>query len=159
MGTSLQYRSKSLQETAHLGKLLADSLRKKIPPCVVFLEGPFGAGKTTLLKSVISELASVRQESIASPTFQYVALYERKNGTPLAHFDLWRLPSSESFFFLGLEDIVASSLSFIEWPEKLGEFAPEASLHIRIHPSGTEERSFDIYDRGNILIDSSLVQS
>lgn len=157
MCTRVQYRSKSLGDTERLGKTLASSLYKREPPCIIFLEGPFGAGKTTLLKSLISELASIRPESIASPTFQYVALYEGKEGIPLAHFDLWRLPSSESFFSLGLEDIVFSSLSFIEWPEKLGSSAPEASLHIRITTLGPEERFFDIEDRAHILKENSLV--
>jgi tRNA threonylcarbamoyladenosine biosynthesis protein TsaE len=152
----VQYRSKSLADTERLGKALAQSLLKSALPCISLFQGPFGSGKTTLIKVLISEIASIRQESIASPTFQYVTLYQGKKNLSIAHFDLWRLPSPESFYSLGLEDIVDSSLSFIEWPEKLGSLCPEASLIIRINAPQEEERMFEIEDRRHLLDTCSL---
>jgi len=156
MLTKVYYRSKSLHETEQLGKALALSLQKRANPCLSFLEGPFGAGKTTLIKAIISELASLRQEAIASPTFQYVTLYQGRETFPIAHFDLWRLSSEDSFFSLGLDDIASSSLSFIEWPEKLGKSSPEPTLIIRIQAPKEEERVFEIEDRAGLFTESAL---
>ena len=147
---TVSYTSSSLHETERLGKTLALSLQKAPIPFIVFLEGPLGSGKTTLIKTIISELASIRKEAIASPTFQYVSLYKGRE-LPIAHFDLWRIPSCDSFFSLGLDDIVSSSLSFIEWPEKIQEAQLQASLIIRIQTPHPDERLFEIENRSDIF--------
>lgn len=134
--------SHSLDDTALFGKSISKELATIGLPVIVLLKGPFGAGKTTLIKSVISELAGVAEEEISSPTFQYVSLYTSKIGIPIAHFDLWRLSDVEAFLALGLDEILHSSLSFVEWPERLEGVDLSGSRLITIEAPTEGTRSF-----------------
>lgn len=149
--TVYSYRSNSLHDTERLGRHIAKELKAKPFPYLFLLQGTFGAGKTTFIKSVIAELAGIASSSIASPTFQYVALYGSKEFPSIAHFDLWRLSDPNLFVSLGLDDLLDSSLSFIEWPEKAESVCPESSCSIRIQALTEDERIFEIEDRAKLF--------
>ena len=136
----LVFHSSSLEETHTLGKALATFLSGEKAPSLCLFKGEFGAGKTTLIKSIISHMGDTPSEAIASPTFQYVALYPTRRGKMVAHFDLWRLESSEQFEHLGLFDILSSSLSLIEWPEKLQELSQKEALVVELESTSEQKR-------------------
>lgn len=141
---SKSFVSESLEETVNVGRELATTLEALSRSSIVLLQGPFGSGKTTLTKSIISELTDIPQEEIVSPTFQYVSLYTSKKGLPIAHFDLWRLSEKESFFEMGLDEILFSSLSFVEWPERLHGLLLSDTTLITIETLGEMKRCFTI---------------
>ena len=74
-----------------LGRLLSGSLSAGD---VVALNGPLGAGKSVLARAVIQTLCPA-EDDIPSPTFTLVQTYEPDSGTPLMHFDLYRLGAPE----------------------------------------------------------------
>lgn len=100
---------------------------------VIFLIGGLGAGKTTLARGVI-EAWTGADEDAPSPTYTLVQTYEGEKGE-LWHCDLYRLKHPEDAFELGLEDAMASAAVLIEWPERLGPYAPKDRLDITLAPS------------------------
>lgn len=138
----MEFLSHSLRDTIRFGKNVAGVLEKASLPCVVLLKGPLGSGKTTLIKTIISELADVSIEAISSPTFQYVSLYTSKTGVAIAHFDLWRLADAEAFLALGLDELLHSAISFVEWPERIEGLYSDDVIRIDIEPVSETKRCF-----------------
>jgi tRNA threonylcarbamoyladenosine biosynthesis protein TsaE len=94
------------------------------PGCIILLKGPLGAGKSSFVRLLARDLGV--REAITSPTFSYVNIYELLAGGELAHFDLYRLSSQQSFFDAGFDEIVANSTySAVEWPEVIAPFIQE----------------------------------
>ena len=87
------------------------------PDCRVFcLNGPLGAGKTTLVNAFCKALEVT--DTVQSPTFPIVHEYQRANGQPVYHFDLYRISSGSELSDLGFEDYIDSGyFCFIEWPD------------------------------------------
>lgn len=91
------------------------------PGCIILLKGPLGAGKSSFVR-LLAGVLGVR-EPITSPTFSYVNIYELSEDKTLAHFDLYRLLTLQSFFDAGFDEIVGNSTySAIEWPEVIAPF-------------------------------------
>ena len=122
-----QYIVRSPEEMIALGASLGNRL---CPPQVVALWGDLGAGKTTMAKGIISALTGTNPNEIASPTFQYVHLYESPDGFVVAHFDLWRLRGMEEFRDLGLEEYLQESVALVEWPDRIQRCIPGNALHV-----------------------------
>lgn len=102
------------------------------PGDVIFLIGGLGAGKTTLARGAIGAWTG-EQEDAPSPTYTLVQTYQGPAGE-LWHCDLYRLKAPEDAFELGLEDAFVSSAVLIEWPERLGGYAPPDRLDIALTP-------------------------
>ena len=103
-----------------------------IPGDVVALYGDLGAGKTTFAKRLISSLTGTPSTEITSPTFTFMNPYEGDSLT-IYHFDLYRLSTAENFIEMGFLDFLESSgISVIEWPEKIIEFLPEHTKHVKL---------------------------
>lgn len=82
------------------------------------LRGELGAGKTTLTKEICKQLGV--EEIVNSPTFSLVNTYELPNGTPVYHFDLYRLRDLEEALDIGFEEYLDSGyICLIEWPDKI----------------------------------------
>lgn len=96
---------------------------------VIALSGDLGAGKTTFARGFIHAKCR-NQEDVPSPTFTLVQIYETDDGT-IHHFDLYRLNDPSEAFELDIEDAFVSSISLIEWPDKLGSILPENRLEIQ----------------------------
>ena len=93
--------------------------------------GAMGAGKTTFIKALCEELGV--KETVASPTFAIINEYRDKTGTPLYHFDFYRINKLEEAFDFGYEDYFYSgNLCFIEWPELVESILPENAVKITI---------------------------
>ena len=98
-----------------------------------------GTGKTTLIKFICKALGI--EEEVSSPTFALVNEYQLPTGAPLFHFDLYRMEDPEEALDIGIEDYFDQpSLSFVEWPDRLGYLLPEAKRVIHIVDEGNQRK-------------------
>ncbi len=103
---------------------------------VVALLGDLGAGKTTLARGLIQSILGPN-EPVPSPTFTLVQAYEpASGGTPIYHFDLYRLSHAEELVELGWEDALTGGISLVEWPERAGDSLPDTALWIELLEHG-----------------------
>jgi len=107
------------------------------PGDVVLLSGDLGAGKTTLAKGVIQTLCGPVETP--SPTFTLVQMYETADFT-LWHADLYRLEDDSEIAELGLEEAFGADVCLIEWPDRLGRYAPEEWLDVSLSFGEAEGR-------------------
>ena len=125
-------------ETENLAHILAKSITAGD---TIFLNGPVGAGKTHFARSFIKSLLT-HDEDVPSPTFTLVQTYDTDIGE-IWHADLYRLNAEEEIEELGLSDAMIDAVCLIEWPDRLGSYAPKNALHITLTPSAKlEERHF-----------------
>ncbi|MDD4631529.1 MAG: tRNA (adenosine(37)-N6)-threonylcarbamoyltransferase complex ATPase subunit type 1 TsaE [Proteiniphilum sp.] len=93
--------------------------------------GGMGAGKTTFIKALCEEMGVT--ETVSSPTFAIINEYRGKEGTPIFHFDFYRISKLEEAFDFGYEDYFYSgNLCFIEWPELVESILPQDAVKIAI---------------------------
>ena len=98
---------------------------------VIALYGAMGAGKTTFIKAVCEELGVT--ETITSPTFAIVNEYKSGDGSPIYHFDFYRINKLEEVYDFGYEDYFYNgNLCFIEWPELIESLLPDNCLKLKI---------------------------
>lgn len=103
---------------------------------VLALWGGLGAGKTVLARGFILARCGDADE-VPSPTFTLVQAYgDADGGTPVFHYDLFRLNAPEEAFELGFEEALASGITLIEWPEKLGVLLPADRLDVTLVSAG-----------------------
>ena len=105
--------------------------------------GSMGAGKTTFIKAICEELGV--DDVVTSPTFAIVNEYTAADGTPIYHFDFYRIKKLEEVYDMGYEDyFYGDSLCFIEWPEMMEELLPEGTVKVQIkeNPDGTRSVSW-----------------
>ena len=121
----------SENDTLALGAALAVHARRGD---VITLVGPLGAGKTTLARGFIRKLTSPDEE-VASPTFTLVQVYDATIA-PIWHFDLYRLDNADDALELGFEEALATGISLIEWPERLGSLLPTTRLEVTLSSVG-----------------------
>ncbi|HEX8629713.1 MAG TPA: tRNA (adenosine(37)-N6)-threonylcarbamoyltransferase complex ATPase subunit type 1 TsaE [Catenuloplanes sp.] len=101
------------RETANIASILAPRLA---PGDVVLLTGDLAAGKTTFVKGVAAALGST--EVVTSPTFTLAQFYPTGRA-PVMHVDTYRLTGIEEYRDLGLDEYYESSISLIEWGDKV----------------------------------------
>ena len=100
---------------------------------------PMGAGKTTFTTAVCKVLG-VQEDAVSSPTFAIVNEYRTADGSPLFHFDFYRIERLEEALDIGLYDYLDSGfLCLMEWPENIEDLLPEETLKvtIRVNPDGS----------------------
>lgn len=133
----MTYTQNEIEQVAH--KLIAKASSKTL--CFY---GPMGAGKTTLIKAIVSALGGA--DAANSPTFGIVNEYHHTDGEILGyHFDCYRLENETEILDLGFDDYLDQDVwVFIEWPEKIKTFLPEAifPIHIAIMDLTTREITF-----------------
>lgn len=122
--------------TEALGQAIAGALA---PSDTLLIQGRIGAGKTTLARAIIRALAGDRALAVASPTFLLDQIYETPDG-PLHHFDLFRIRDPQECVEIGVEEALGAALVLIEWPERLGEFAPVRFLAVTMDIAEGEQR-------------------
>ncbi len=121
----MQYKQAELQK-------IAKSIIATVSSKTLCFYGEMGAGKTTLIKALVHELGGADEAS--SPTFGIVNEYHKEDGSVLGyHFDFYRLNDETEALDLGFEDYLNQDVwIFIEWPEKIPSFLPEAMHQLKI---------------------------
>lgn len=110
---------------------------------IVAFWGEMGAGKTTLIRALCDRL--VVTDTVTSPTFALVNEYHTETGSPIYHFDFYRINRIEEVFDFGYEEYFYSgNLCLIEWPEKIEGLLPEETLSVRIRITGDDSRTIEI---------------
>lgn len=96
----------------------------------ILLSGDIGAGKTHFARCLIQSLLNV-PEDVPSPTYTLVQSYPGQI-CEIWHADLYRLSDTNEVFELGLIDAFSSAICLVEWPDRLGDLAPENALHLEM---------------------------
>lgn len=112
---------------------------------VLLLSGPVGAGKTHFSRALIQSFMAQDGviEDVPSPTFTLVQTYEFSS-IDIWHADLYRLTSLDEIYELGLEDAFETAICLVEWPDRLGELAPEDALHLDFSVTANNQRRLRI---------------
>ena len=106
---------------------------------VVAFYGSMGAGKTTLIRELCRQKGVA--ETVTSPTFSLVNVYNTGQGEPIYHFDFYRIQNIEEAYDFGYEEYFFSgNLTLIEWPEIVEQLLPEDCLRIRIEAPHEDKR-------------------
>lgn len=122
----MQFLSHSTQETEAIGEELAQKLRGGD---VLAFTGSLGMGKTAFTRGLARGLGC--RGRVTSPTFTIVNEYEGK--TPLFHFDMYRLGSSDELFDIGWDDYLArGGVCAVEWSERVFDALPEDTIFVDI---------------------------
>lgn len=102
----------------------------------ILLSGDIGAGKSAFSRALIRAKAGAEID-VPSPTYTLVQTYD-VGGDEVWHCDLYRLTSPEEAFELGLDEAFETAICLIEWPDRLGNFAPAhgLSLHFEARADG-----------------------
>lgn len=128
----MEYLSHSPEETEHIGEMLGRRLR---PGTVVAYRGGLGMGKTAFTRGLARGLGCAGR--VTSPTFTIVNEYD--GATPLFHFDMYRLGSSDELFGIGWEDyLTRGGVCAVEWSERVDDAMPADTLWVDI-ARGTDE--------------------
>ncbi|WP_051285052.1 tRNA (adenosine(37)-N6)-threonylcarbamoyltransferase complex ATPase subunit type 1 TsaE [Nisaea denitrificans] len=116
--------------TEHLARACAGFAA---PGCVFLLSGGLGAGKSTFARAFIRRLIGADEE-VPSPTFTLVQQYGPfdRDGAELEvwHADLYRLGDPDEVLELGLDEAFATTICLVEWPDRLGSFAPKDAIEL-----------------------------
>ena len=122
----MQFVSHSTQETEQFGEEVAKSLRGGD---VLAFTGSLGMGKTAFTRGLARGLGCCGR--VTSPTFTIVNEYDGK--TPLFHFDMYRLGSSDELFDIGWDDYLArGGVCAVEWSERVSDALPDDTIYVDI---------------------------
>jgi tRNA threonylcarbamoyladenosine biosynthesis protein TsaE len=127
---------------SELESLASDFVRTLKQGDVVYMMGDLGAGKTTFVRAAIQSLLGY-DEAVPSPTFTLVQTYD---STPLIwHYDLYRINDPEEVLELGLDEAFNQGITFIEWPQNMGNVYTPKHYRVSLETtSNTEQRSITI---------------
>ena len=132
---SLEFLSKSPQETISLARRLAGQLQKGDILC---LSGNLGSGKTTFTKGIAKGLG-INEKNVNSPTFILMNAHPGK--LPLFHFDFYRLENPGEINQIGYEEFLYDEgVAVIEWAERLKNLFPKEGLKIHFDFEGDKKR-------------------
>ena len=117
-----------LEEITAAAKLFISAISKDN---VFAFYGKMGAGKTTFIKAICEELGV--EDVITSPTFAIVNEYTDGKGSPIYHFDFYRIKKLDEVYDMGYADYFDSgNLCFLEWPELIEDLLPENVVKVTI---------------------------
>ena len=122
----MQFVSHNTQETEQFGEEVAKSLRGGD---VLAFTGSLGMGKTAFTRGLARGLGC--RGRVTSPTFTIVNEYDGK--TPLFHFDMYRLGSSDELFDIGWDEYLArGGVCAVEWSERVSDALPDDTIYVDI---------------------------
>lgn len=142
-----EYTIESAAAMQQLGRQLARTLQIGD---VLMLHGDLGAGKTTLAQGVAEGLGI--DSPVQSPTFTLVREH-RGREMMFYHLDLYRLDSPDELEDIGYETYIDPSdgVSLVEWPERAGDWLPNAFTMVQIDHLGGDRRRVAISMYGDRL--------
>jgi tRNA threonylcarbamoyladenosine biosynthesis protein TsaE len=102
----------------------------------LLLSGDIGAGKSAFSRAFIRARAGAEID-VPSPTFTLVQTYD-VGDVEIWHCDLYRLTHPDEAFELGLDEAFETAICLVEWPDRLGNLAPQGalSLHFEARQNG-----------------------
>jgi len=110
---------------------VAANIIKTTPSKQLLFYGDMGVGKTTLIKEIIAQLGV--KDTVNSPTYSIVNVYEIKEGEVVYHFDFYRINDEHEALDMGIEEYFDSPhWCFIEWPERIKNLLPLNALEIHL---------------------------
>ena len=124
----MKLTTNSESETIAAAHNLATSLK---PGDILCLHGNLGVGKSVFARALIHTLMNDETLEVPSPTFTLLQTYDSQIA-PINHYDLYRLKDPQEIYELGWEDSLASSITIVEWPERLGPLTPAQRLDITL---------------------------
>lgn len=124
------FYSSSEAETATVARRLAAITK---PGDIWALNGTLGVGKSVFARAFIQALTGAKE--VPSPTFTLVQMYVAPE-FDIYHYDLYRLKRADEIFELGVEEAFYTGVSLVEWPEKMGAFAPRNMWTVSIRTDG-----------------------
>ena len=131
----MQFVSHSTQETEQFGEEVAKSLRGGD---VLAFTGSLGMGKTAFTRGLARGLGC--RGRVTSPTFTIVNEYDGK--TPLFHFDMYRLGSSDELFDIGWDEYLArGGVCAVEWSERVSDALPDDTIYVDIARGEEDENT------------------
>ena len=131
----MKFVSHSTQETEQFGEEVAKSLRGGD---VLAFTGSLGMGKTAFTRGLARGLGC--RGRVTSPTFTIVNEYDGK--TPLFHFDMYRLGSSDELFDIGWDDYLArDGVCAVEWSERVSDALPDDTIYVDIARGEEDENT------------------
>jgi tRNA threonylcarbamoyl adenosine modification protein YjeE len=142
----------SLENEEATQRFAVDIANALEPGDMVTLSGDLGAGKTAFARAVIRHLAGDPDVAVPSPTFTLMQVYELPRLT-LAHADLYRLSGPDELSELGLDEIAATGVVLMEWPDRAGNRLPADRIDIAftLSPSrGNEYRDATVTGHGRL---------
>ncbi len=132
------YLSHSKEETAALGRQLAEELRGG---GLVVFTGGLGAGKTAFCGGIAEGLGCT--DPVSSPTFSIVNVY--RGPVTFAHFDMYRIRSEEDLYACSFYDYLDSGAAVaVEWSENIADYLDEPCIRVEIENLGLDERKITV---------------
>ncbi|MCA9471031.1 MAG: tRNA (adenosine(37)-N6)-threonylcarbamoyltransferase complex ATPase subunit type 1 TsaE [Nitrospirales bacterium] len=107
---------------------------------IIALRGDLGAGKTVMVRSLAAAVG-IDSTLVTSPTFTLIHEYEGR--LRVIHADLYRIDTPQELAQIGLHEYFSpSSLTLIEWAERMGDTLPPDYLEIELeHRQPTERKA------------------
>ena len=137
----MKYLTNSPEQTLGLGVKFGKTLKSGT---VVALIGELGTGKTIFTKGIAKALGVKDYKYVNSPSFVILKEYKSKK-TPLYHFDLYRLKSSQDLDTVGYEEYFYSKgVSVVEWADRAMDVLPERYISVRFKHLGKNKREIKI---------------
>ncbi|QKG78936.1 tRNA (adenosine(37)-N6)-threonylcarbamoyltransferase complex ATPase subunit type 1 TsaE [Tenuifilum thalassicum] len=115
---------------------------------IICFYGEMGAGKTTLIREICKKLGVT--DVVTSPTFALVNEYTDENGTPVYHFDFYRIKQIDEVFDFGYEEYFynPNAICLIEWPELVEPILPsEGVVDIYLKVNQDSSRVIEIVNK------------
>lgn len=109
----------------------AEKIASTLPKGVIVFKGAMGAGKTTTIAALCKAWGV--EDVVQSPTFALVNEYADSEGSPVYHFDFYRIDSEEEAMDMGCEDYFWSGeRCLVEWAEKIPNLLPPKFTTVHI---------------------------
>lgn len=151
----------NIEEVSVIAKNFMDYYFSQNLICPIVLSGVIGAGKSTFVKACLHYLSVLHSGQVfTSPSFtivneyimddisivqQYPHFYTRLSHQPMIyHIDLYRLKTPREADDIGIFDIIAHHICFIEWPENIHGNIPYPLYYIDISIESEIHRSIHI---------------
>ncbi|HPD27034.1 MAG TPA: tRNA (adenosine(37)-N6)-threonylcarbamoyltransferase complex ATPase subunit type 1 TsaE [Paludibacteraceae bacterium] len=132
----MEFTIKSLKQLPEAAKWFVQDMGNDT---LFSFEGVMGAGKTTFIKAICEELGV--RDVVNSPTFAIINEYTSGEGSPIYHFDFYRIKSPQEAIDFGLNDYLYSkNLCFMEWAQEVEALLPDHYVKVLIAENVRGER-------------------
>lgn len=132
----MEFKIKSLKQLPEAAKWFVENMGNDT---LFSFEGVMGAGKTTFIKAICEELGV--RDVVNSPTFAIINEYTSGEGSPIYHFDFYRIKSPQEAIDFGLNDYLYSkNLCFMEWAQEVEALLPDHYVKVLIVENVRGER-------------------